>query len=199
MDLRHHHHRRQELVADIHDRMPVILAPADYARWLGQESDPRDLMRPFPGDLMRMWPISIPRSWSRSNWQQTRRSKFRGAEGYFVSEASIYRSDTGRSDRVWNRIPDNIRQRIVDLARSGFFEQTVFQCQLGHDLLQCTASRRRSRPRPTSSLAAYRRPGEKTLVRQARFPAIRSIAAASPQPAGCDCCKVPFCLIFENF
>jgi putative SOS response-associated peptidase YedK len=34
-----------ELVADIHDRMPVILAPADYARWLGEEPDPRDLMR----------------------------------------------------------------------------------------------------------------------------------------------------------
>ena len=47
-----------ELVADIHDRMPVILAQADYARWLGEEPDPRDLMRPFPADLMRMWPIS---------------------------------------------------------------------------------------------------------------------------------------------
>jgi len=47
-----------ELVADIHDRMPVILAPNDYARWLGEEPDPRDVMRPFPADLMRMWPIS---------------------------------------------------------------------------------------------------------------------------------------------
>jgi len=47
-----------ELVAEIHDRMPVILAPGDYARWLGEEPDPRDLMRPFPADLMRMWPIS---------------------------------------------------------------------------------------------------------------------------------------------
>jgi putative SOS response-associated peptidase YedK len=26
-----------QLVADIHDRMPVILAPADYARWLADE------------------------------------------------------------------------------------------------------------------------------------------------------------------
>jgi putative SOS response-associated peptidase YedK len=34
------------------------LAPGDYARWLGEEPDPRDLMRPFPADLMRMWPIS---------------------------------------------------------------------------------------------------------------------------------------------
>lgn len=47
-----------ELVADIHDRMPVILAPGEYARWLGEEFDPRDLMQPFPADLMRMWPIS---------------------------------------------------------------------------------------------------------------------------------------------
>ena len=47
-----------ELVADIHDRMPVVLAPGDYARWLGEEPDPRDLMRPFPAVLMRMWPIS---------------------------------------------------------------------------------------------------------------------------------------------
>jgi putative SOS response-associated peptidase YedK len=46
------------LVAEIHDRMPVILAPSDYARWLGEEPDPRGLMRQFPADLMRMWPIS---------------------------------------------------------------------------------------------------------------------------------------------
>jgi len=47
-----------ELVADIHDRMPVVLSRDDYARWLGEEGDPRDLMRPFAADLMRMWPIS---------------------------------------------------------------------------------------------------------------------------------------------
>ena len=47
-----------ELVVEIHDRMPVILAPADYVRWLSEELDPRDLMRPFPAHLMRMWPIS---------------------------------------------------------------------------------------------------------------------------------------------
>jgi putative SOS response-associated peptidase YedK len=47
-----------ELVADIHDRMPLILAPTDYIRWLGEEPDPRDLMRPFPAEPMRMWPIS---------------------------------------------------------------------------------------------------------------------------------------------
>jgi putative SOS response-associated peptidase YedK len=47
-----------DLVADIHDRMPVILSRFDYARWLGDEPDPWDLMRPYPASLMRIWPIS---------------------------------------------------------------------------------------------------------------------------------------------
>jgi putative SOS response-associated peptidase YedK len=47
-----------DLVADVHDRMPVILAPRDYDRWLSEEPDPRDLMRPHPAEPMRMWPIS---------------------------------------------------------------------------------------------------------------------------------------------
>jgi putative SOS response-associated peptidase YedK len=42
------------LVADIHDRMPLILAPESYGRWLGDEPDPADLMRPLPAELMRM-------------------------------------------------------------------------------------------------------------------------------------------------
>jgi putative SOS response-associated peptidase YedK len=36
----------------------MILAPSDYARWLSDEPDPRELMRPFPSAPMRMWPIS---------------------------------------------------------------------------------------------------------------------------------------------
>ena len=47
-----------QLVAEIHDRMPLILAPEDYLRWLGEEPDARDLMKPFPSEPMRMWPIS---------------------------------------------------------------------------------------------------------------------------------------------
>jgi putative SOS response-associated peptidase YedK len=56
--LRHHHTDANTLVADIHDRMPAILPPSDYARWLGDEPDPHDLIRPFPSEAMRMWPIS---------------------------------------------------------------------------------------------------------------------------------------------
>jgi putative SOS response-associated peptidase YedK len=47
-----------ELVADIHDRMPLLLAPSDYTRWLRDEPDPGELMRRFPAEPMRMWPIS---------------------------------------------------------------------------------------------------------------------------------------------
>lgn len=46
------------LVGEIHHRMPVILAPADYERWLGEEPDPRELLRPFPAEPMTMWPVS---------------------------------------------------------------------------------------------------------------------------------------------
>jgi putative SOS response-associated peptidase YedK len=38
--------------------MPVILPTSDYARLLGEEENPRELMRPFPSQAMRMWPIS---------------------------------------------------------------------------------------------------------------------------------------------
>ena len=47
-----------ELVAEIHDRMPLILPKVAYERWLGQEPDPHDLLVPFPADQMAMWPIS---------------------------------------------------------------------------------------------------------------------------------------------
>ncbi len=48
-----------ELVGQIHDRMPVILPPDAYDRWLANiEPDPRDLLGPFPSELMKIWPIS---------------------------------------------------------------------------------------------------------------------------------------------
>lgn len=48
-----------ELMTTIHDRMPVILPPETYDRWLlNFEPDPRDLLVPFASELMTMWPIS---------------------------------------------------------------------------------------------------------------------------------------------
>jgi len=46
------------MIAEIHDRMPLILAPNDHVRWLSDDPKPRDLMRPFPAEPMRIWPIS---------------------------------------------------------------------------------------------------------------------------------------------
>jgi putative SOS response-associated peptidase YedK len=47
-----------ELVAQIHDRMSLILPKSAYERWLGPEPDPHDLLVPFPAEPMAMWPIS---------------------------------------------------------------------------------------------------------------------------------------------
>ena len=65
-----------ELMEPVHNRMPVILEPRDYDRWLdagdphsgqtdsrGPNSDgwarpPVDLLRPFPAEKMIAWPVS---------------------------------------------------------------------------------------------------------------------------------------------
>jgi putative SOS response-associated peptidase YedK len=48
-------------VAPIHDRMPVIIAPGDFDRWLASTGDPADdvgdLMRPPPDDLLEAIPV----------------------------------------------------------------------------------------------------------------------------------------------
>ncbi|MBN8958775.1 MAG: SOS response-associated peptidase [Rhizobiales bacterium] len=46
------------LLARLHDRMPAILDPQDYERWLSDEENPRGVLRPFPVERMQMWPIS---------------------------------------------------------------------------------------------------------------------------------------------
>ena len=49
-----------ELVAQIHTRMPVILPEEDHAKWLGEteDGDLKALLKPFPADQMRIWRIS---------------------------------------------------------------------------------------------------------------------------------------------
>jgi putative SOS response-associated peptidase YedK len=57
------------LLAPLHNRMPVIVAPADYAAWLGETGaspdDLRALLRPYPADAMTAWPVD-PRV---GNWR----------------------------------------------------------------------------------------------------------------------------------
>lgn len=49
-----------ELLAPLHDRMPLMIAPGDYERWL-EPGDPQrppiDLLRPFDSDLMKIWRV----------------------------------------------------------------------------------------------------------------------------------------------
>jgi putative SOS response-associated peptidase YedK len=50
-----------ELMEPFHDRMPVILDPEDYERWLepGNAAHlPVDLLRPYPAKKMRSWKVS---------------------------------------------------------------------------------------------------------------------------------------------
>ncbi len=50
------------LVAQVHDRMPVILEPWEYSKWLGEEPCPahdlKRLLRPLPPESMVSWPVS---------------------------------------------------------------------------------------------------------------------------------------------
>ncbi|UWZ85160.1 SOS response-associated peptidase [Occallatibacter riparius] len=50
-----------ELMEPLHNRMPVILRPEDYGRWLepGEPSHlPVDLLRPYTSDEMTAWKVN---------------------------------------------------------------------------------------------------------------------------------------------
>jgi putative SOS response-associated peptidase YedK len=43
----------------IHDRMPVIIAPENWGRWLSAPvEEVAELVRPYPADSMLAWPVS---------------------------------------------------------------------------------------------------------------------------------------------
>ena len=50
-----------KLIATVHDRMPVILHPAEFDLWLDHEVDPLRLSRlyqPYPSELLAIYPVS---------------------------------------------------------------------------------------------------------------------------------------------
>ncbi|MCA9897857.1 MAG: SOS response-associated peptidase [Anaerolineales bacterium] len=50
-----------ELMAPIHNRMPVIVEPEDFDLWLNPEPDPEQglhLLRPYPAEKMAAYPVS---------------------------------------------------------------------------------------------------------------------------------------------
>jgi len=49
-----------QVVAPLHNRMPVIIERKNYARWLGESNTaqpPLDLLRPFPAEQMTAWKV----------------------------------------------------------------------------------------------------------------------------------------------
>jgi putative SOS response-associated peptidase YedK len=55
-------------VDELHDRMPVILEPADWPAWLGETAgDPAALLRPAPEGTLRTWAVSRRVNTPRNN------------------------------------------------------------------------------------------------------------------------------------
>jgi putative SOS response-associated peptidase YedK len=51
-----------ELLEPFHNRMPVIVRPADYERWIAPAEPshlPLDLLRPYPDELMSAWKVGL--------------------------------------------------------------------------------------------------------------------------------------------
>ncbi len=45
------------LVAEVHDRMPVLLSPDEFEPWLAGEAG-LEVLKPAPDDLLQRWPVS---------------------------------------------------------------------------------------------------------------------------------------------
>lgn len=55
----------------LHDRMPVILDPGDYGKWLNTElPDGKSLLHPCPGDWLSAYPVSTHVNSPRNNDSQ---------------------------------------------------------------------------------------------------------------------------------
>lgn len=56
-----------ELMATIHDRMPVIVRPSEFGGWLGDGSPPAGVFDPFPAEEMQALPVSTRVNSPRNN------------------------------------------------------------------------------------------------------------------------------------
>ncbi len=73
-----------ELMSRVHPRMPVILEPRDYDRWLDRketEQLPLDLLRPLPSEEMQMFEANLDVGNVRNNGPELMRKAEKAAEG----------------------------------------------------------------------------------------------------------------------
>jgi hypothetical protein len=51
-----------EMMAPIHNRMPVIIGSEDWEKWLGEEpandNELKAMLKPFPSERMKAWPVN---------------------------------------------------------------------------------------------------------------------------------------------
>ena len=51
-----------EVTAELHDRMPVILADYDWSKWLGEEPTTEEellaMLKPCPDKALKVWPVA---------------------------------------------------------------------------------------------------------------------------------------------
>lgn len=60
--------KANEAAAAVHDRMPVLIEPADEPLWLGAAAgDPAALLRPAPDGLIEAWPVGRAVNSPRNN------------------------------------------------------------------------------------------------------------------------------------
>ena len=69
-------------LAELHDRMPVILAPENLPAWLGEkQADPeqlKSLLAPYPAADMVIWPVDkrVGDPWNKDPSRITSRGSF---------------------------------------------------------------------------------------------------------------------------
>jgi putative SOS response-associated peptidase YedK len=63
-----------DVMAELHDRMAVILAESDWPKWLGEEPTREEellaLLRPCPNDALKIWPIGAAVGNAKNNGPQ---------------------------------------------------------------------------------------------------------------------------------
>lgn len=75
------------LLAAVHARMPMIVAPQDYARWLDPgNAEVADLIAPFPAEAMAYYPVS------------TRVNNVRHDDAALIESAEPISADTAEGD-----------------------------------------------------------------------------------------------------
>ena len=83
-----------ELVAKLHDRMPVVIGPEDRERWL-KGPNPGELLKPYPAERMTMWPVS-PKLNSPKNDSPDLLEPVEEADG--APEGEVVRAHEGEPD-----------------------------------------------------------------------------------------------------